>query len=63
MTRQNYIVSKLLDRSIIVKENFKVHRAVYEMLSKEEIGVLTQVKKASATKNITYAIHGGKLLR
>ena len=32
----------------------------FEMLSKEEIGVLTQVKKASATENHTYAIRGEK---
>lgn len=34
--------------------------SAFEMLSKDEIGVLTQVKKASATENITYEIHGGK---
>lgn len=32
----------------------------FETLSKEEVGVLTQVKKASATENTTYEIHGGK---
>lgn len=32
----------------------------FEMLSKNEIGVLTQVKNASATENITYEMHGGK---
>lgn len=32
----------------------------FKKLSKEEIGVLTQVKKASATENTTYAIQDGK---
>jgi type III secretion system FlhB-like substrate exporter len=29
----------------------------FELLSKEEIGVLTQIKKASSTENTTYSIH------
>lgn len=32
----------------------------FETLSKDEIGVLKQVKKASATENITYSIQGEK---
>lgn len=32
----------------------------FETLSKEEVGILKQVKKASATENITYAIQGEK---
>ncbi len=32
----------------------------FELLSKEEIGVLTQIKKASSTENITYSIHKEK---
>jgi len=34
--------------------------SAFEMLSKDEVGILTQVKKASATENITYEIQGGK---
>ena len=34
--------------------------SAFETLSKDEVGVLTQVKKASATENTTYEIHGGK---
>jgi len=30
----------------------------FETLSKDEIGILKQVKKASATENITYSIQG-----
>lgn len=33
MTKQDYIISKLLDKSIIVKSSCKVHRAVYDRLS------------------------------
>ena len=32
----------------------------FSTLSKEEIGILSQVKKASAAENITYAIQGEK---
>ena len=32
----------------------------FETLSKEEVGILKQVKKSSATENITYAIQGEK---
>lgn len=31
---------------------------IIEMLSKEEIGILTQIKKASAAENVTYALQG-----
>lgn len=34
--------------------------SAFETLSKEEVGVLMQVKKASANENTTYEIHGGK---
>ena len=33
MTKQDYITSKLLDRTIYVKGNCKVHRAVYDKLN------------------------------
>ena len=33
MTKQDYIVSKLLDRTIYVHGNCKVHRAVYDKLN------------------------------
>lgn len=33
MTKQDYIVSKLLDRTIYVQGNCKVHRAVYDKLN------------------------------
>lgn len=34
--------------------------SAFEMLSKEEVGVLSQVKKASAIENNTYELQGGK---
>lgn len=34
--------------------------SAFGTLSKDEVGVLTQVKKASATENTTYEIRGGK---
>lgn len=33
MTKQDYIVSKLLDRAIYIQGNCKVHRAVYDKLN------------------------------
>lgn len=42
MTKQDYIVSKLLDRSIIVKGNCKVYRAVYDRLT-EVLGELQRI--------------------
>ena len=33
MTKQDYIVAKLLDRTIYVQGNCKVHRAVYDKLN------------------------------
>ena len=42
MTKQDYIVSKLLDRSIIAKGNCKVHRAVYDRLT-EVLGELQRI--------------------
>ena len=42
MTKQDYIVSKLLDRSIIANGNCKVHRAVYDRLT-EVLGELQRI--------------------
>ena len=33
MTKQDFIISKLLDRTINVQANCKIHRAVYDRLS------------------------------
>lgn len=33
MTKQDYIVSKLLDRTVYVRGNCKVHRAVFDRLT------------------------------
>lgn len=33
LTKQEYIVSKLLDRQIVVQGNCKIHRAVYDRLT------------------------------
>lgn len=42
MTKQDYIISKLLDRSIIMKGNCKVYRAVYDRLT-EVLGDLQRI--------------------
>ena len=34
--------------------------SAFDILAKEEIGILTQIKKASSTENITYSIQGEK---
>lgn len=44
MTKQDYIVSKLLDRTINVMGNCKIHRAVYDRLTE----VLEELKKINA---------------
>ena len=46
MTKQEYIVAKLLDRSINVKGNCKVHRAVYDRLT-EVLRELQRIKDSS----------------
>lgn len=33
MTKQDYIIHKLLDRQILVKGNCKIHKAVYDQLT------------------------------
>lgn len=43
MTKQDYIVSKLLDRTIYVQGNCKVHRAVYDKLNE----VLVELQRIS----------------
>ena len=57
MSKQDYIVSKLLDRSIVVKGNCKVHRAVYDRLT-EVLGELQRIDgkggvDSELTANIT----------
>lgn len=57
MTKQDYIVAKLLDRSINVKGNCKVHRAVYDRLT-EILGELQRIDgeaevDSELTANIT----------
>lgn len=44
MTKQDYIVAKLLDRTIHVQGNCKVHRAVYDRLTE----VLAALQKVEA---------------
>lgn len=44
MTKQDFIVAKLLDRSINVKGNCKVHRAVYDRLTE----VLEELRRIEA---------------
>ena len=46
MTKQEYIVAKLLDRSINAKGNCKVHRAVYDRLT-EVLRELQRIKDSS----------------
>lgn len=43
MTKQDYITSKLLDRTIYVKGNCKIHRAVYDKLN-EVLAELQRIK-------------------
>ena len=42
MTKQDYIVAKLLDRTIYVQGNCKIHRAVYDKLN-EVLGELQRI--------------------
>lgn len=55
-SRDLYFLLRSTDLSPSLEELIKA----FEMLSKEEVGVLTQVMKASATENNTYAIQGEK---
>lgn len=48
MNKQDYIVSKLLDRTIQVQGNCKVHRAVYDKLNE----VLTELQRIENNENI-----------
>lgn len=48
MTKQDYIVSKLLDRTIYVQGNCKVHRAVYDKLNE----VLSELKRLDSGESI-----------
>ena len=43
LTKQDYITAKLLDRTILVQGNCKVHRAVYDQLTR----VLTELQRIS----------------
>ena len=46
MTKQDFIISKLLDRTINVQANCKVHRAVYDRLT-EVLELLIRINNAS----------------
>ena len=48
MTKQDFIISKLLDRTINVKGNCKIHRAVFDRLTE----VLEQLKQIDSFDNI-----------
>ena len=48
MTKQDYIVSKLLDRKIYVQGNCKIHRAVYDKLNE----VLVELQRIGSGENI-----------
>lgn len=48
MTKQDYIVAKLLDRKIYVHGNCKVHRAVFDRLTK----VLLELRRIENGGNI-----------
>lgn len=48
MTKQDYIVSKLLDRTIYVQGNCKVHRAVYDKLNE----VLSELKRLDSGDSV-----------
>lgn len=48
MTKQDYITYKLLDRTINVKASCKVHRAVYDRLTK----VIEQLKRLNDGREI-----------
>lgn len=44
LTKQDYIISKLLDRTISVRGNCKIHRAVYDRLTE----VLDELRRIDA---------------
>lgn len=46
MTKQDFIISKLLDRTIYVQASCKVHRAVYDRLT-DVLEQLTRLSNAS----------------
>lgn len=46
LTKQDYITSKLLDRTVIVQGNCKVHRAVYDRLT-EVLNELVRVENGA----------------
>lgn len=48
MTKQDYIVSKLLDRTIYVQGNCKVHRAVYDKLNE----MIAELKRIESGANV-----------
>ena len=48
MTKQDYIVSKLLDRTIYVQGNCKVHRAVYDKLTE----VLSELRRIESSNEM-----------
>lgn len=48
LTRQEYITSKLLDRTIQVQGNCKIHRAVYDLLKE----VLDELKRLNSADNL-----------
>ena len=48
LTKQEYIVSKLLDRTIVVKGNSRIHRAVYDTL----IMLLEELKRINTKDKI-----------
>lgn len=45
LTKQDYLISKMLDRTITVQGNCKIHRAVYDRLSE----VLVELKKIESS--------------
>lgn len=48
LSKQDYIISKLLDRTIYVQGNCKVHRAVYDRLTE----VLEELKRIQESSQI-----------
>ena len=48
LTKQEYITAKLLDRTVIVQGNCKVHRAVYDQLT----NILNELKRIDNGENI-----------
>lgn len=48
MTKQDYIVSKLLDRTIYVQGNCKIHRAVYDKLNE----VLVELQRIESGETV-----------